>query len=91
MDPTDRISPVETGFQVRRQAAPAGAGTLSPLAACGCPKHRDEAKRLLNDGTDPSEAKREAKRAQAQSGDTFRSIAEEYVSKLTKKGRAQAT
>jgi integrase len=62
---------------------------LLPLADAR--KHRDEAKRLLSDGIDPCEAKREAKRAQAQSRDTFRSIAEEYVSKLTKEGRAQAT
>lgn len=62
---------------------------LLPLADAR--KHRDEAKRLLSDGIDPSEAKREAKRTQAQAGDTFRSIAEEYVSKLTKEGRAQAT
>jgi integrase len=54
-------------------------------------KHRDEAKRLLSDGIDPSEAKKQAKRAQAESADTFRSIAEEYVSKRTLEGRSQAT
>lgn len=62
---------------------------LLPLADAR--KHRDEAKRLLSDGIDPSEAKKEAKRAQAESGDTFRSIAEEYVSKRTLEGRSQAT
>src|SRR3546814_18460066 len=39
----------------------------------------------------PSEAKKQAKRVQAQSGDTFRAVAEEYVSKLTQEGRAEAT
>src|SRR3546814_10461366 len=34
---------------------------------------------------------KQAKRVQAQSGDTFRAVAEEYVSKLTQEGRAEAT
>lgn len=62
---------------------------LLPLADAR--QRRDEAKRLLSDGIDPSEAKKQAKRAQAESGDTFRSIAEEYVSKRTLEGRSQAT
>jgi integrase len=62
---------------------------LLPLADAR--QRRDEAKRLLSDGIDPSEAKKQAKRAQAESRDTFRSIAEEYVSKRTLEGRSQAT
>src|SRR3546814_15545560 len=46
---------------------------------------------LLAKDVDPSEAKKQAKRVQAQSGDTFRAVAEEYVSKLTQEGRAEAT
>src|SRR3546814_8442183 len=52
---------------------------------------RNEAKKLLAKDVDPSEAKKQAKRVQAQSGDTFRAVAEEYVSKLTQEGRAEAT
>src|SRR3546814_11714805 len=52
---------------------------------------RNEAKKLLAKDVDPSEAKKQAKRVQAQSGDTFRAVAEEYVSKLTHEGRAEAT
>jgi hypothetical protein len=50
----------------------------------------DEARRLLEKGVDPLEAKKEQKRAAAPD-DTFRIIAEEYVAWIEKEGRADAT
>jgi integrase len=53
---------------------------------------RDAAKALLAQGGDPSQAKRDAKReSETASANTFRAIADEYVGKLRKEGRAKAT
>lgn len=53
---------------------------------------REEARSLLGQGQDPSQAKQDAKRAAEEaSGNTFRLIAEEYIEKLRKEGRAAAT
>ena len=55
-------------------------------------KQRDDAKELLSRGGDPSQAKQDAKRASEESaGNTFKVIAQEYVSKLRREGRAAAT
>lgn len=51
---------------------------------------RDDAKRLLAKGIDPLQAKKEAKTVAAPK-DTFRTIAEEYLARLEKEGRADAT
>ncbi|TWH00564.1 integrase [Mesorhizobium sp. J18] len=50
---------------------------------------RDDAKRLLLAGIDPAEERKFRKAGLAK--DTFREIAEEYVGKLRKEGRADAT
>lgn len=50
---------------------------------------RDEAKRLLASGVDPAQEKKEKKARVA--SDNFRSIAEEYIGKLEKEGRAETT
>jgi len=50
---------------------------------------RAEAKRLLAVGTDPSEDKQEKRGGK--SGDSFRAIAQEYVVRLKKQGRADKT
>lgn len=52
---------------------------------------REDAKRHLANGEDPSEIKRQRKAAQAAEGDTFGVIAEEYVTKLRREGRAETT
>lgn len=52
---------------------------------------RDEAKRSLAAGCDPAEEKKQKKALAERARDTFRTIAEEYVSKLQREGRAQAT
>lgn len=52
---------------------------------------RDEAKRLLVTGVDPSVTKREAKAAQADLSNNFRGIAKEYIEKLKREGRAETT
>ena len=52
---------------------------------------REDAKRHLAAGVDPSQAKKQAKAILGESGDTFRTIAEEYVSKLRQEGRANTT
>ena len=66
-------------------------GVYPTVSLADARQRRDEAKRLLGAGVDPSQAKKEAKLAQAQMGDTFRGIAEEYVSKLKHEGRAGRT
>lgn len=52
---------------------------------------RDDAKRTLALGGDPSQVKRAAKAAQASGETTFRAIAREYIDKLKREGRADAT
>jgi hypothetical protein len=53
---------------------------------------RDNARELLASGGDPSQAKKEAKRAEeAATRHTFRAIADEYLAKLKREGRAEAT
>jgi integrase len=53
---------------------------------------RDNARELLATGGDPSQAKKEAKRVEEQSTrHTFRAIADEYLTKLKREGRADAT
>ncbi len=53
---------------------------------------REEAKSLLAQGIDPSEAKKEAKREiQEATGNTFRLIAQEYLEKIRREGRALRT
>ncbi|MGI9350155.1 MAG: tyrosine-type recombinase/integrase [Rhizobiaceae bacterium] len=53
---------------------------------------RDEARKQLTQGIDPSESKREkVHQAKISDGCTFGSIAEQYVTKLTKEGRAEVT
>lgn len=52
---------------------------------------RDAARKLLLAGIDPSEDKKQRKVLQYGSGDSFRAIAEEYVAKLKREGRAETT
>jgi len=52
---------------------------------------RDDAKQLLGEGRDPSAAKKLAKLVGDASGNTFQTVAEEYVAKLQREGRAAAT
>lgn len=52
---------------------------------------REAAKRRLVDGADPSEVKKQLKAERAAEVDTFRTIAEEYVDKLRREGRAENT
>ncbi len=53
-------------------------------------EEREEAKRLLANGVDPSAQRRLDKRI-ASTGNTFRAVAEEVVAKLKKEGRADVT
>ena len=52
---------------------------------------RDSARGLLAAGLDPSQAKKDARRAEAANLETFRSIADEFLAKKTREGRAAAT
>ncbi|GAB4360253.1 MAG: hypothetical protein Kow0026_22400 [Oricola sp.] len=53
---------------------------------------RDQAKRLLANGIDPSVQRKTEKAAQkASNGNTFRAIADEFLSKAEREGRAEAT
>lgn len=66
-------------------------GAYPTISLADARRGRDEAKRLLAAGVDPAEARKQAKRVQAETSDTFRTIAEEYVSKLKREGRAETT
>lgn len=66
-----------------------GAYPLTTLADAR--RARDDNKRLLAAGSDPSEARKAEKRARHAPGTTFREIADEYVAKLKREGRAEAT
>ena len=52
---------------------------------------RDDAKKLLAEGRDPSAAKKLSKLAGDRLDNTFRAIAQEYVAKLQREGRAVTT
>jgi integrase len=55
-------------------------------------RKRDEALKLLDEGVDPSRARKEAKLAASlAAADTFDGIAEEYLHKMKQEGRASAT
>lgn len=53
---------------------------------------RDDAKLLLSDGKDPSQERRNRKRqAEQEAGNSFNHLAQEYLGKLAKEGRAEMT
>ncbi len=53
---------------------------------------RDDARGLLATGIDPSQAKKDSKRAEeAATRHTFRAVSDEYLAKLKREGRAEAT
>ncbi|MFZ5835077.1 MAG: tyrosine-type recombinase/integrase [Pseudomonadota bacterium] len=66
-------------------------GVYPVTSLAGARQGRDAAKQLLASGVDPSQAKKQTKAARAAFGDSFRVIAEEYVSKLKQEGRAGIT
>jgi integrase len=66
-------------------------GAYPVISLADARQARDSAKRTLILGSDPSQAKRSLKAAQASGGTTFRAIADEYVAKLKREGRAETT
>lgn len=53
---------------------------------------RDEARRLLENGTDPGQARKEARiAARVGAANTFRAVGDEYLAKLEQEGRAEVT
>jgi hypothetical protein len=66
-------------------------GVYPTISLADARQGRDDAKQHLAAGVDPSQAKKQAKAIQGESGDTFRVIAGEYVSKLKQEGRANTT
>ncbi len=66
-------------------------GVYPTVSLAEARERRDEAKQLLAAGTDPSEARKQAKALQTNMTDSFRAIAEEYVLKLKQEGRADST
>jgi hypothetical protein len=66
-------------------------GNYPAISLVAAREARDIARKLLATGIDPSEDKKQRKMLQYCSGDSFRSIAEEYVAKLKREGRAEAT
>jgi integrase len=65
-------------------------GAYPEVSLAEARERRDVARRQLRDGIDPSEAKKQAKRARAAQA-TFEQVAGEYIAKLTREGRAPAT
>ncbi|MCR6631437.1 MAG: integrase arm-type DNA-binding domain-containing protein [Magnetospirillum sp.] len=66
-------------------------GIYPTVSLAAAREARDAARKLLAAGIDPSEDKKQRKLLQYGSGDSFRAIAEEYVAKLKREGRAEAT
>ncbi|MEL7488791.1 MAG: integrase arm-type DNA-binding domain-containing protein [Pseudomonadota bacterium] len=67
---------------------------IGPYPLVGLSEARDaarEAKKHLNDGVDPMSVKREAQIKAAAETNTFKVIAEEYLDKRSKEGRAKST
>lgn len=63
-------------------------GTYPIVSLAEAREARDDAKRILSAGIDPSEQrKKDAREART----TFRDVAEEYVAKLVQEGRAEGT
>ena len=56
-------------------------GVYPTMSLADARQGRDDAKQHFAAGVDPSQAKKQAKAIQGESGDTFRVIAEEFVSK----------
>ena len=77
-------------FGAKQKTIALGPYPVVPLAEAR--QKRDEAKRLLRNGTDPSHhAKIEKIRAQIATATTFGAVAEEYLSKAVREGKAPAT
>ncbi|TWB46177.1 tyrosine-type recombinase/integrase [Nitrospirillum pindoramense] len=66
-------------------------GTYPLVTLAAAREARDTARKLLLAGIDPSEDKKQRKLLQYGSGDSFHAVAEEYVAKLKREGRAPAT
>jgi integrase len=66
-------------------------GAYPAVSLADARQARDEAKRVLAGGCDPSEEKKQKKAFAERAKETFRTIAEEYVAKLRREGRAEAT
>ncbi|TIO90327.1 MAG: DUF4102 domain-containing protein, partial [Mesorhizobium sp.] len=64
-------------------------GSYPLISLAEARKARDDAKRLLLSGIDPAQERKLRKVGSTK--DSFRSIAEEYVDKLKKEGRADRT
>ncbi len=63
-------------------------GSYPLVSLADAREEREKAKRLLFDGIDPSQRRKEETQ---RAGDTFRAVAEEYVEKLKQEGRAETT
>lgn len=66
-------------------------GTYPQVALAEARSKRDEAKKHLRDGRDPSEVRKQEKIAQAETATTFRDVAEEYLAKKKREDRSPAT
>ncbi|MDP5280360.1 integrase arm-type DNA-binding domain-containing protein [Sphingomonas sp. DG1-23] len=69
-----------------------GLGTYPDVSLKEARKRRDEARSKLADGIDPAAAKKAANDARREAaGNTFRTVAEEYLDKIAREGRAAVT
>lgn len=67
-------------------------GGYPAISLAAARSHRDQAKRLIAEGTDPAEeVRREKLRQKHAAGNTFGAIAEELIAKSEKEGKAVAT
>ena len=66
-------------------------GTYPTVTLAEARERREEARKLLAKGTDPSQQRRLVKIAVAAGGNTFREVAEELLDKHRREGRAETT
>src|SRR5689334_17290554 len=66
-------------------------GAYPSLSLADARRAREEAKRALAGGNDPSALKKATKAAQMATGHTLRALGDEYVAKLQREGRAATT
>src|SRR4051812_33499769 len=91
MGAAHRLAFVALRVSLRGKAKTAGAWLIPAESLADARTARDTAKKQLALGTDPAAARKERKRQAAFAEDRFKAIAAEWVAKLKREGRAQAT
>ena len=79
-------------YRYQRKEQQLSLGTYPEVSLKDARQRRDEARQMLADGKDPgTEKKRAAVTAAISAGNTFKVVAEEFIAKQKREGRANAT